>query len=345
MLYPLSYRGSGVRRKATRADRPVTNRFADIAVRRARPRRYAWPVTPEQLASTIVDVLQALVDDGDVSLPDGVPTTVVVERPRNKEHGDYATNVALQLAKKAGTQPAGLRRPARRAAAERRRDRGRRHRRPGVPQHHGRGRRPGRGRGRRARGRGGVRPQRRARRRADQRRVHLGQPDRAAAPRPHPVGRGRRRAGPGARRGRRRRGRGSSTSTTAGRRWTSSAPRSRRRAQGEPVPEDGYQGAYVDDVAQQVLAEEPGILDLPDDERAVAFREAGYRDPARGAAEVSSTRSAPTSTSGSPSASLHDGLRRGRQPREAARPGPPVRRRRRACGCAPPTSATTRTGC
>jgi len=62
-------------------------------------------VTPEQLASTIVDVLQALVDDGDVSLPDGVPTTVVVERPRNKEHGDYATNVALQLAKKAGTNP------------------------------------------------------------------------------------------------------------------------------------------------------------------------------------------------------------------------------------------------
>ena len=89
-----------MRWKATRADRPVTNRFADIAVRRARPRRYPLRVTPEQLASTIVDVLQALVDDGAVSLPDGVPTTVVVERPRSKDHGDYATNVALQLAKK-----------------------------------------------------------------------------------------------------------------------------------------------------------------------------------------------------------------------------------------------------
>ena len=30
---------------------------------------------------------------------------VVVERPRSKEHGDYATNVALQLGKKAGTNP------------------------------------------------------------------------------------------------------------------------------------------------------------------------------------------------------------------------------------------------
>jgi len=65
-------------------------------------------VTPEQLSSTIVDVLQALVDDGAVSLPDGVPTTVVVERPRSKEHGDYATNVALQLGKKAGTNPRAL---------------------------------------------------------------------------------------------------------------------------------------------------------------------------------------------------------------------------------------------
>jgi arginyl-tRNA synthetase len=62
-------------------------------------------VTPDQLSSTIVDVLTALVDDGAVSLPDGPPSTVVVERPRSREHGDYATNVALQLAKKAGMPP------------------------------------------------------------------------------------------------------------------------------------------------------------------------------------------------------------------------------------------------
>jgi arginyl-tRNA synthetase len=62
-------------------------------------------VTPDQLSATIVDVLQALVADGSVTLPDGVPTSVTVERPRQKGHGDYATNVALQLAKKAGTNP------------------------------------------------------------------------------------------------------------------------------------------------------------------------------------------------------------------------------------------------
>jgi arginyl-tRNA synthetase len=62
-------------------------------------------VNPEQLSETIVDALGALVADGAITLPDGVPTQVTVERPRQKGHGDYATNVALQLAKKAGTNP------------------------------------------------------------------------------------------------------------------------------------------------------------------------------------------------------------------------------------------------
>ena len=37
-----------------------------------------------------------------------VPETVTVERPRNPEHGDYATNVALQVAKEAGMNPREL---------------------------------------------------------------------------------------------------------------------------------------------------------------------------------------------------------------------------------------------
>ncbi len=62
-------------------------------------------MNPEQLSETIVDALAALVADGAITLPDGVPTQVTVERPRQKGHGDYATNVALQLAKKADTNP------------------------------------------------------------------------------------------------------------------------------------------------------------------------------------------------------------------------------------------------
>jgi arginyl-tRNA synthetase len=65
-------------------------------------------VTPEQLSDRIVAVLNALVEEGDLTLPDGVPSTVVVERPKVREHGDYATNVALQLAKKAQMVPRDL---------------------------------------------------------------------------------------------------------------------------------------------------------------------------------------------------------------------------------------------
>jgi arginyl-tRNA synthetase len=65
-------------------------------------------VTPEQLSAAIVDVLATLSEEGELTLPDGVPSAVTVERPRQREHGDYATNVALQLAKKAGTNPRTL---------------------------------------------------------------------------------------------------------------------------------------------------------------------------------------------------------------------------------------------
>lgn len=65
-------------------------------------------MTPAQLSTTIVAALTSLVDDGALTLPDGVPAEVTVERPRQKGHGDYATNVALQLAKKAATNPRAL---------------------------------------------------------------------------------------------------------------------------------------------------------------------------------------------------------------------------------------------
>src|SRR5690349_19045689 len=77
----------------------------DIPAKETGARRYPWRVNPEQLSTTIVAALTSLVEAGRLTLPDGVPATVTVERPRSKEHGDYATNVALQLAKRAGVNP------------------------------------------------------------------------------------------------------------------------------------------------------------------------------------------------------------------------------------------------
>lgn len=62
-------------------------------------------MTPEQLSDAIVAALTSLVDAGRVTLPDPVPSQVRVERPKVKEHGDYATNIAMQLGKKAGMNP------------------------------------------------------------------------------------------------------------------------------------------------------------------------------------------------------------------------------------------------
>ena len=64
-------------------------------------------MTPQQLSGIVVDALIALVAEGVVSL-DEVPSAVTIERPRSKAHGDYATNVALQIAKRAGTTPREL---------------------------------------------------------------------------------------------------------------------------------------------------------------------------------------------------------------------------------------------
>ncbi|WP_297084005.1 arginine--tRNA ligase [uncultured Demequina sp.] len=62
-------------------------------------------MTPEELSATIRDAILQGINDSDFQLsPFDVPE-VKVERPRQREHGDWATNVAMQLAKKAGTNP------------------------------------------------------------------------------------------------------------------------------------------------------------------------------------------------------------------------------------------------
>ncbi|MBE9375767.1 arginine--tRNA ligase [Saccharopolyspora sp. HNM0983] len=46
-------------------------------------------------------------------------------------------------------------------------------------------------------------------------------------------------------------------------------------ARGEPAPEDGYGGDYVAEIAGRVVQAEPGVLELPEAERREAFRRVG----------------------------------------------------------------------
>lgn len=46
-------------------------------------------------------------------------------------------------------------------------------------------------------------------------------------------------------------------------------------AKGEPTPEDGYAGEYIKDIAAQVIAKEPDVLSLPDHEMRETFRAIG----------------------------------------------------------------------
>ena len=66
------------------------------------------PVTPEELAEATRTVLTTAAADGSLALSvEDVPLPRV-ERPRNRDHGDWSTNVAMQLAKKAGAKPRDL---------------------------------------------------------------------------------------------------------------------------------------------------------------------------------------------------------------------------------------------
>ncbi len=68
-------------------------------------------MTPQELACHIRAALLSAISSGQLNLStDDIPSEIVVERPKNLDHGDWATNVAMQVGKKAGLNP--------RAAAE-----------------------------------------------------------------------------------------------------------------------------------------------------------------------------------------------------------------------------------
>lgn len=64
-------------------------------------------MTPADLAELLKTTAAAVLAEHDLDTA-ALPATVTVERPRNPEHGDYATNLALQLGKKVGVNPREL---------------------------------------------------------------------------------------------------------------------------------------------------------------------------------------------------------------------------------------------
>ena len=61
-------------------------------------------MTPADLAELLRGTAAAVLTEHGLD-PAALPAIVVVERPRNPEHGDYATNLALQVGRKVGTNP------------------------------------------------------------------------------------------------------------------------------------------------------------------------------------------------------------------------------------------------
>ena len=64
-------------------------------------------MTPADLAALLKTTAAAVLAEHSLDTS-ALPETITVERPRNPEHGDYATNVALQLGKKVGVNPREL---------------------------------------------------------------------------------------------------------------------------------------------------------------------------------------------------------------------------------------------
>jgi arginyl-tRNA synthetase len=232
-------------------------------------------VTPEQLSQSVLDALTALVEGGEVSLP-ALPDEVRVERPKSKEHGDYATNVALQLGKKAGMKPAEL--AARLAARLEQVD--------GIAAAEVAG--PGFINVRVEASAQGV-----LAREVVLAAERYGTSDTLAGESVNlefisanptgPLHLGHTRwAAVGDALGRVLEAAGARVArefyvNDRGSQMERFAASIMATAQGRPVPEDGYHGAYIAELAEAIVADDPTILELPDDEQLVAFREAGYQ--------------------------------------------------------------------
>ncbi|SDX65033.1 arginyl-tRNA synthetase [Modestobacter sp. DSM 44400] len=229
-------------------------------------------MTPEQLRDVVRSAVASAVERGALAV--AVPDDVVVDRPKNPEHGDYATNLALRLAKAAGRPP---REVAEVIAAELRQQ-------PGIDAVDIAG--PGFLNVRLAKAAlGQVALQAVAAGKAYGRtemlagqRLNL---EFVSANPTGPVHIGAVRwAAVGDALGRLLESSGAEVTreyyfNDAGAQIDRFARSLQAAAQGRPVPEDGYAGAYIDDIAAEVVAAEPGLAERADDEQLAVFRSRG----------------------------------------------------------------------
>ncbi|MEK9664665.1 MAG: arginine--tRNA ligase [Candidatus Nanopelagicales bacterium] len=230
-------------------------------------------MTPEDLADVVRAAVMHLQAEGD--LGGDLPAEVVIERPRSKEHGDYATPVALTLAKSAGRPPREI---AELLAAHLVQT-------PGIEAAEVAG--PGFVNLRLAAGAQGQIAHDIVESGADYGRGsgHAGQSinvEFISANPTGPIHLGHARwAAVGDAIARVLEADGAAVTrefyiNDRGVQMDRFGASVQALASGRPVPEDGYHGAYIADLAAQIVAEHPDFRALPDDERAVAFREAAY---------------------------------------------------------------------
>jgi arginyl-tRNA synthetase len=229
-------------------------------------------VTPEQLRDVVRTAVAGAVERGVLTV--AVPDDIVIERPKNPEHGDYATNVALRLAKTAGKPP----RAVAEVLAEELRSR------PGIDTVDVAG--PGFLNITLAKGALGQIAVRAVTAgegygRTD---VLAGQKLNLEFVSANPTGPvhigGTRWAAVGDALGRLLEASGADVAreyylNDAGAQIDRFARSLLAGAQGRAVPEDGYAGSYIGEIAAQVIEAEPGLLDRPDDEQLRVFRARG----------------------------------------------------------------------
>jgi arginyl-tRNA synthetase len=230
-------------------------------------------VTPAALSTAIRQCLLDAVAAGDVTVE--VPDEVRVERPRSREHGDWATNVALQLAKKAGVPPRQLAEQLAGRLAEV----------PGVKSVDVAG--PGflnvvldaAAAGELART---VVEAGQAYGRNEALAGHVINLEFVSANPTGPLHIGHTRwAALGDSMARLLRSSGAEVTTEhyvndAGAQMDKFGASVLARARGTDVPEGGYRGEYIGELAQKVLQRHPDLLELPEDEAVVVAREAAY---------------------------------------------------------------------